>query len=78
MKSPRKQTKFFVVDRDAHVIERAKTRTAQKCAGNFFEKISKKPLTVVRIGSTNTIVSCHKRNLQSRHCGLKGGILDAR
>ena len=78
MISHRKRTKFFVVDRDARVIARDKTRDARKCAGIFFEKISKKPLTLMRNGSTNTIVSCHKRNLQSRHCGLKGGILDAR
>jgi hypothetical protein len=45
---------------------------------NFFEKISKKPLTIMRDGSTNTLVSCKSSTLQTRHCGLKGGILDAR
>jgi hypothetical protein len=46
--------------------------------GKIFEKISKKPLTITRIGSTNTLVSCKLSTLQTRHCGLKGGILDAR
>jgi len=46
--------------------------------GKVFEKISKKPLTIMRIGSTNTLVSCKLSTLQTRHCGLKGGILDAR
>jgi len=49
-----------------------------KTAEKFFEFFSKKPLTVMRIGSTNTLVSCQQCNLQTRYCGLKGGILDAR
>jgi hypothetical protein len=50
----------------------------RKSAGKFFEIFSKKPLTVPRIRHTNAIVSCNKSTLQTRHCGLKGGILDAR
>jgi hypothetical protein len=78
MTSLHKRTKFSVVDRDARIIARAKTRNARKRTGNFFEKNSKKPLTIMRDGSTNTLVSCKLSTLQTRHCGLKGGILDAR
>jgi hypothetical protein len=60
----------------------AHSRTAShrdaKSPRKFFEKISKKPLTMMQLGSTNTLVSCKQSTLQTRHCGLKGGILDAR
>jgi hypothetical protein len=54
------------------------TQSAAHTAEIFFEKNSKKPLTITRRGSTNTLVSCNQSTLQTRHCGLKGGILDGR
>jgi hypothetical protein len=50
----------------------------RKFGGKFFEKISKKPLTVSRNRLTNANVSCNNSTLLDRYCGLKGGILDAR